>query len=132
VLDQVIAAVEFLFLFTLASGLLVLYAALMGSQEERMREAALLRALGATRKQLSQSQWVEFVLVGALAGLLAATGAALCGWLLAEQVFNFEWQFRPLVWLAGTGAGVACAIVGGWLGLRNVLTRPPLATLREA
>ncbi|HEY5800978.1 MAG TPA: FtsX-like permease family protein, partial [Burkholderiaceae bacterium] len=132
VLDQVITAVEFLFLFTLASGLLVLYAALMSSQSERTREAALLRALGATRKQLSQSQWIEFTLVGALAGTLAATGAALCGWLLAEQVFNFAWTFKPLVWLAGLLAGVLCAILGGWLGLREVLTRPPLATLREA
>jgi putative ABC transport system permease protein len=132
VLDQVIAAVEFLFLFTLASGLLVLYAALMGSQAERMREAALLRALGATRRQLSQAQWVEFLLVGGLAGLLAASGAAACGWLLAAQVFDFAWSFKPLVWVAGIGAGVACALIGGWLGLRAVLTRPPLATLREA
>jgi len=77
VLDQVIAAVEFLFLFTLASGVLVLYAALVGTQDERVRESGLLRALGATRSQLTQAQWIEFALVGGLAGLLAASGAAL-------------------------------------------------------
>jgi putative ABC transport system permease protein len=131
VLDQVITAVEFLFLFTLASGVLVLYAALAGSQDIRMREAALLRALGATRKQLSQAQWIEFLLIGGLAGILAASGASAIGWALAKFSFNFEWTFSPLVWLAGTLVGAVCAVIGGWLGLRNVLNQPPLFSLRE-
>jgi putative ABC transport system permease protein len=131
VLDQVVTAVEFLFLFTLASGVLVLYAALMGSQDERTRESGLLRALGATRKQLSQAQWIEFSLVGGLSGLLAASGAAALGWALATYQFKFAWTFSPVVWLAGLMVGVACAIAGGWLGLRNVLRQPPLQTLRE-
>ncbi|WP_228893587.1 ABC transporter permease [Pseudoduganella aquatica] len=132
VLDQVIMAVEFLFAFTLLSGVLVLYAALMGSQDERTREAGLLRALGATRKQLSQAQLIEFTLVGALAGLLAASGAAAMGWGLATYQFKFEWAFNPGVWLAGLAVGALCAIAGGWLGLRGVLSKPPLQTLREA
>ncbi|WUR12116.1 FtsX-like permease family protein [[Empedobacter] haloabium] len=132
VLEQVIRAVEFLFAFTLASGLLVLYAALMGSQDERTREAGLLRALGATRRQLSQAQLIEFLLVGSLSGLLAASGAAAMGWGLAKYVFKFDWTFNPAVWAAGLAAGALCAIAGGWLGLRNVLNQPPLQTLREA
>jgi putative ABC transport system permease protein len=132
VLDQVITAVEFLFIFTLASGVLVLYAALMGSQDERTRESGLLRALGATRKQLSQAQLIEFSLVGALSGVLAATGAAAMGWALATYQFKFAWEFSPAVWLVGLIAGALCAIAGGWLGLRNVLRQPPLQTLREA
>ena len=132
VVDQVVVAVEFLFMFTLASGVLVLYAALMGSQDERTREAGLLRALGATRKQLSQAQWIEFSLVGGLAGLLAATGAAALGWALATYQFKFPWTFSPTVWLAGVVVGALCAIIGGWLGLRMVLRQPPLQTLREA
>jgi putative ABC transport system permease protein len=132
VVDQVVAAVEFLFLFTLASGVLVLYAALAGSQDERTREAGLLRALGATRRQLEQAQWIELTLVGGLAGLLAATGAAAIGWVLAGQVFDFEWIFDPTVWLVGCAGGVLCALAGGWIGLRNVLIHPPLQTLREA
>ncbi|MFC7287846.1 ABC transporter permease [Herminiimonas glaciei] len=132
VVDQVVTAVEFLFLFTLASGMLVLYAALASSQDQRTREAGLLRALGATRKQLSQSQWIEFALVGGLAGLLAATGATAVGWSLAHFVFDFEWIFSPVVWLAGLGIGAACAFIGGWVGLRHVLKQPPLQTLREA
>ncbi|WP_295992080.1 FtsX-like permease family protein [Rugamonas sp.] len=132
VLDQVVTAVEFLFAFTLASGVLVLYAALMGSQDERTREAGLLRALGATRRQLSQAQLIEFALVGALAGLLAASGAAAMGWGLATFQFKFAWMFHPEVWLIGLMAGALCAIAGGWLGLRGVLRKPPLQTLREA
>ncbi|NLC23724.1 MAG: FtsX-like permease family protein [Oxalobacter sp.] len=130
-LDQVIIAVEFLFLFTLLSGMLVLYAALVGSQDERMREAALLRALGATRSQLKQAQRVEFLLIGSLGGLMAATGADVIGWVLASQVFDFAWTFNPLVWLTGLVAGSLCAMAGGWLGLRQILNHPPLQTLRE-
>jgi putative ABC transport system permease protein len=130
VLDQVIAAVEFLFLFMLASGVLVLYAALVGSQDERIRESGLLRALGATRRQLSQSQWIEFALIGGLSGVLAASGAAAVGWTLARYVFNFEWTFSPVVWIAGLTSGALCAFIGGWAGLRNVLNQPPLQTLR--
>jgi putative ABC transport system permease protein len=132
VLDQVVTAVEFLFLFTLASGVLVLYAALMGSTAERTREAGLLRALGATRAQLASAQRIEFALVGGLSGLLAASGAAGLGWALAEYQFKFPWHVEPQVWVAGLVVGAACALVGGWLGLRNVLRQPPLQTLREA
>ncbi|WMW82006.1 FtsX-like permease family protein [Undibacterium cyanobacteriorum] len=132
VLDQVITAVEFLFLFTLSSGVLVLYAALAGSQDVRMREAALLRALGATKNQLSRAQWVEFVLVGSLAGFFAATGASCIGWVLAKFAFKFAWTFAPTVWLAGIVVGALCAMLGGWLGLRNVLNQPPLLSLRNA
>jgi putative ABC transport system permease protein len=131
VLDQVVSAVEFLFAFTLASGVLVLYAALMGTQDERTREGGLLRALGATRRQLSQAQSIEFALVGSLAGVLAATGAAAMGWALATYQFKFAWSFSPTVWLAGLVVGCLCAIIGGSLGLRNVLRQPPLQTLRE-
>ena len=132
VIDQVIAAVEFLFLFTLVSGVMVLAAAMLISQNERAHEAGLLRALGATRRELSRAQWVECLLVGTAAGVLAASGASLVGWVLAHQVFEFEWQFSPLVWIVGIAAGIACAFLGGWFGLRNVLSRPPIQTLREA
>jgi putative ABC transport system permease protein len=104
----------------------------MGSQAERTREAGLLRALGATKGQLAQAQRIEFVLVGGLSGLLAASGAGGLGWALAKYQFKFPWVLEPGVWVAGLLAGVVCALIGGWLGLRNVLRQPPLQTLREA
>lgn len=132
VLDQVVAAVQFLFLFTVACGLLVLYAALQSSQQQRLQEASLLRALGASKKQLSQAQWIEYGLLGSLAGLLAASGAAMTGWVLAHYVFDFAFHPEPLLWLIGISAGGLCALAGGWLGLRHILQQPPLLSLREA
>ena len=130
VLDQVVAAVQFLFLFTVGCGLLVLYAALQSSQQQRLQETALLRALGASRSQLAQAQWIEVSLLGGLAGLLAASGAALAGWILARYVFEFSFQPSVLLWLLGISAGALCALGGGWLGLRNILNQPPLLSLR--
>ena len=132
VLDQVIAAIEFLFLFTLAAGVLVLYAALAASFDERVREAGLLRALGASREQLSRAQTAEMICLGALAGFLAAAAASAVGWTLARFAFEFDYTVAPWVFVLGIGGGVVCALAGGWLGLRNVLKSPPLATLREA
>lgn len=132
VINQVIAAVEFLFIFTLAAGVLVLIAAMLVSQQERLRESALLRALGATKNQLKHAQTLECLLIGSVAGLLAATGAGLTGWLLARQIFDFSWSLSPLLWIAGIGIGMLTALIGGWFSLRSVLTQAPLQTLREA
>ena len=132
VVDQVIAAVEFLFVFTLAAGVLVLYAALASSRDERVREAGLLRALGASRRQLSRAQLAELGCIGALAGLLAAIGASAVGWVLARFVFEFDYALSAWVFVLGIAGGAVCALAGGYLGLRGVLNTPPLATLREA
>jgi putative ABC transport system permease protein len=131
-LEQVIGAVQFLFAFTLAAGVLVLYAALAGTRDERMRESALLRALGASHRQVRAVQVAEFVAVGALAGLMAAVGAQVIGWQLATRVFQFYLTFDPWLLPAGIVAGVACAGIGGWLSLRHVLARPALQSLRDA
>ncbi|WP_338847434.1 FtsX-like permease family protein [Massilia sp. W12] len=131
ILQQVANAVEFLFLFTLAAGVLVLYAALLGSQEERMREAALLRALGASARQLWRAQLVEFLLIGSVAGVLAAAAAGVLAGVLALLIFEFPWEWGPQSLLVGSLLGAICAIAGGVLGLRGILQRPPLSTLRE-
>ena len=131
IINQVIRAVEFLFLFTLGAGLLVLYAALMSSRDERSREAGLLRALGASSRQLSRSQFIEFAALGVLSGILAATGAVAVGWILSTRVFDFAYVFRWEPWAAGVLGGILIATLGGWLGLRPVLHQAPMTTLRE-
>ncbi len=130
-LDQVVTAVQFLFVLTLAAGVVVLYTALASSRDERVREAGLMRALGASRAQLARAQIWELGLSGGLAGLLAAAGSIAIGSVLAQQVFQFDYDARwaSLAW--GTAAGALLAIVAGWLSLRGVLRAPPLATLRE-
>nr|WP_175800055.1 FtsX-like permease family protein [Burkholderia anthina] len=129
---QVVGAVQFLFAFTLAAGVLVLYTALAGSRDERVREAALLRALGASRAQVNAVQRAEFIVVGALAGALASAGAIAVGWVLASRVFDFRLAVDPWLVPAGIAAGVACAAAAGWLSLHNVLRRPALQSLRDA
>ena len=132
VLDQVIRAVEFLFGFTLAAGLVVLFAAVTATREERAREFAVMRAVGARASLLRQVQRAELVGVGLLAGLLASVVASVIGWGLARYVFDFTWTASPLVPLAGAAAGAVLALAAGWWGLREVLRRPVVATLRQA
>ncbi|MCC7456345.1 MAG: FtsX-like permease family protein [Nitrospira sp.] len=132
VLDQVVRAVEFLFGFTLAAGLVVLFAAVSATRDAREREFAVMRALGAGSALLARVQRAELLGVGALAGLLAASAAVVVGWLLARYVFEFSWNAKPWVPLAGALAGALLALAAGWLGLRGVLRRPVVETLRRA
>ena len=132
VLDQVIRAVEFLFGFTLAAGLVVLFAAITATREARAREFAVMRALGASGRLLGQVQRAELLGVGALAGTLASAAAMAVGWALARYVFEFDWTPSPWVPLAGAAAGALLALAAGWWGLREVLSRPVVATLRQA
>ncbi len=131
VLDQVIAAVEFLFVFTLLAGVTVLYAALSGARDERKRDAGLLKALGASAATVRQTQYAEFLVVGGLAGLLASLGAIAVGWALSQFVFDFPYRFNVWIVPVGVVSGMLCAFAGGWLGLREVLRQPALATLRD-
>ena len=132
VLDQVVRAVEFLFGFTLAAGLVVLFAAITATREARSREFAVMRALGASGKLLAQVQRAELLGVGALAGVLASVAAMTIGWALARYVFEFSWNPAPWVPLAGGAAGALLALAAGWWGLREVLRRPVMQTLRQA
>jgi putative ABC transport system permease protein len=132
VLDQVIAAVQYLFGFTLAAGLVVLFAAVVATRTARAREFAVMRALGASARLLAQVQRAELIGVGALAGLLASVAAIAVGWALAKYVFEFSWHARPWVPLAGAVTGALLAWAAGWWGLRGVLRQPVVQTLREA
>jgi putative ABC transport system permease protein len=132
VLDQVIGAVEFLFVFTLAAGLVVLFAAVTATREERTREFAVMRAVGATSRLLRQVQRAELMGVGLLAGLLASLLAMGLGWALARYVFNFEWAVSLWVPMFGAVSGALLALAAGWWGLREVLRRPVVETLRRA
>lgn len=132
VLDQVIQAVQFLFGFTLATGLVVLLAAVGSTREARTREFALMRALGAPSSLLAQVQRAELLGVGALAGFLAGGVALVLAAVLARYVFEFDWQIKPWVPFVGAVCGALLAWSAGWWSLRGVLQRPVVQTLREA
>ena len=132
VLDQVIRAVEFLFAFTLAAGLVVLFAAVTATREERAQEFAIMRAVGAKNSLLRQVQRAELMGVGLLAGFLASVVAAAVGWALAKYVFDFAWTVSLWVPVLGSLSGALLALAAGWWGLREVLRRPVVETLRRA
>jgi putative ABC transport system permease protein len=131
IMERVSRAVEFVFLFTLAGGLLVLQAAIASTQDERSFDAAILRTLGASQRQLRTAQVAEFLLLGALAGLVGAAGATAIGWALADRVFNIPFVPNPLLWLYGIGGGALAVTVAGWLGTRSTVREPPLQVLRQ-
>lgn len=130
ILNRVVSAVEFLFGFTLAAGVLVLFAALSDSRDERIQEAVLLRAIGATSAQLRRAAVAELLLIGALAGVLAGAAASGVGWAVAEFALKIDWEFKPMLLAVGLAAGVVCALAGGWVALRGVLKASPMAQLR--
>ena len=131
-MDQVIRAVQFVFLFALGAGVLVLYAALLATQDERVHEAAVMRALGASRAQVLAAQRAEFLALGLVAGALASVGATAIGFAIAQQVFQFQYTVNHWVWLAGPALGLVCVSVNVWAGARAALNHPPIAALREA
>jgi putative ABC transport system permease protein len=132
VIDQLVNAVQFIFLFALGAGLLVLYSALVATEDERRREAAVMRVYGASRAQVSGAQRVEFLAMGAVAGLLATLGAAAIGQMLARRVFELDLPPSPELWLAGPLAGIALLSLNAWLSARKVLRASPALTLRDS
>ncbi|MCC6197466.1 MAG: FtsX-like permease family protein [Burkholderiales bacterium] len=131
IMDHVSRAVEFVFLFTLAGGLLVLQAAIAATQDERKFDAAILRTLGASQRQLAAAQIAEFLLLGALAGIVAAAGATAIGWVLADRVFKIPFEANPLVAVYGFLGGALAVALAGWLGTRATTRQPPLAVIRQ-
>lgn len=131
VMDQASAAVEYIFLFTLAAGVLVLLAAIQATRDERRFESAMLRTLGATRRTVLAGVIAEFTLLGLLAAVLAIATAMVAGWLLATEVFELDYRTSPHVWLIGLIAGTLFVGATGVLATRRVVRQPPLLTLRQ-
>ena len=130
-LDRVAAAVQLIFLFSLAVGLLVMLAALYARRDERAREIGLWRTLGASRRRVLLALATEFTALGLLAGGLAAGAAAGVAWVLAERVFELPHTPNPLIWLVGLGGGWLLVAGAGLLVSLNFLQTPPMISLRR-
>jgi putative ABC transport system permease protein len=129
IMDQIAQTVSAVFLFTLLSGVAVLYAALLATQDERSHEAAILRTLGADSRYLRRLHLSEFAVLGGLSGLFAAAGAVLLGWVLARFVLEIPYQANLSIWFIGCGGGMAVVMLAGWLATRQLVLRPPLRIL---
>ncbi|MDP3186866.1 MAG: FtsX-like permease family protein [Limnobacter sp.] len=132
ILGQVGQAVQFVFLFTVVAGGLVVVACVMTGARVRTREAAIYRAMGASTAQLQRAAWLELSVLGALAGLVAAMAAQGLGWGVAHFVFEFEYFLSPLHIVAGVVAGAVVSVLFGAWSVNKVCRAPVMQTLRQA
>jgi putative ABC transport system permease protein len=130
VMDKAALAVQAVFVFTLLAGLTVLWAAVQSSRDERRYESAMLRTLGASKRHVLTGVATEFIAIGLLAGILAASGASLAGYLLAESLFELEYQFSFTLWLAGPLAGMVFVGLSGLAASWRVISYAPVSVLR--
>jgi putative ABC transport system permease protein len=131
IISRITFTVQYVFVFTLLAGVTVMYAAIQSTLDQRVRENAILRAIGASRRRLLDGLITEFVILGVLAGILGAFCASVIGYTLATAVFELEYQFNSLVWVVGIfGGGIGIGLAGV-LGTRKVLARPPLTIIRN-
>lgn len=130
IINKVTQAVEYVFMFTVLAGCVVLFAAIHSTLEQRVRHSALMRALGASKRQLNQANIAEFSGLGLLAGLIAASVATIVASVMASVLFDLTIVFNPLVWFWGVVAGVVIVCLVGYLTTRSVLLQPPWQVLR--
>jgi putative ABC transport system permease protein len=131
VLDQTGFAVQALFVFSLVAGVLILVTSLSVSKADRIREAGILRAFGASRRQLEQAQRLELVVLGAVSGFAAAIWSQTMGWAVARFAFELAVSVNWLTMAQLLLSGVVLAWLGGWLVLREVSRVPPMRILRQ-
>ncbi len=131
IMDQIAQTVSVIFMFTLLSGLAVLYAALLAMQDERIHQTAILRTLGADSRYLRKLHLTEFAALGALSGFFSAAGAALLGWVVAHQVLLIPYQPGVLLLIVGIVGGAIIVTFAGWLATRRVANMSPLRVLQS-
>ena len=131
IIDKASVAVQYVFVFTLLAGIVVLLAAIQVTRDERRFESAILHTLGARRRQILQGIAAEFIALGALAGFLASLGASAIGYALARFVFDLSYRIDPVLWIAGLLSGALVVGVTGTLATRKAVNEPPVAVLRN-
>lgn len=129
IFGQITLAVEYVFVFLLMAGFVVMFATLTASQDERLYESALMRALGANRKQLGQAHLAEFLLTGFFAGMLAVIGAEAILWVLYSQLLKLDFSFNWLLWIVVPIGGALLIGVAGYWSNRKVSRQSPVLLL---
>ena len=130
IIEKASLAVQAVFMFTLAAGIAVLFAAVQSTIDERRFESAMLRALGARRRTVFVGVMAEFAALGAAAGLLASAGASVLAAVVAVQLFELPYTFSPLLWVAGIGAGIFVVCISGFFAARGAVNAMPIDVLR--
>ena len=132
IIDKASLAVQAVFVFTLAAGIAVLFAAVQSTIDERRFESALLRALGVRRRTVLSGVLTEFAALGFAAGLLASAGASILAAIVAIQLFELDYTFNLTLWVAGLLGGIVLVCVSGFVAARGAINAPPVEVLRAA
>jgi putative ABC transport system permease protein len=132
ILDKVSLAVQSVFIFTLAAGIAVLFAAVQSTIDERRFESAMLRALGVRRRTVLSGVLTEFAALGFAAGLLASAGASILAAIVTVLLFDLEYAFNLTLWSAGLAGGIALVCISGYIAARGAINAPPVEVLRAA
>ena len=132
IIEKASLAVQAVFIFTLAAGIAVLFAAVQSTIDERRFESAMLRALGARKRTVFAGVMAEFAALGAAAGILASAGASILAAIVAVQLFELPYEFNPLLWAVGVAAGVLIVCASGFIAARGAVNAPPVEVLRAA
>lgn len=131
VIDRVTTGLELMLLMILACGILVLFATIATSYDERARESAILRTLGSSKKLVLSVVGIEFAFMGCVSGIIAALGAQLAVFGFQVYVFNMSLVWYPWLWLAGPIAGILIVMGLGLLRSYPIIITPPLQSLRQ-
>ena len=130
IIEKASLAVQAVFVFTLAAGIAVLFAAVQSTIDERRYESAMLRALGVRRRTVLSGVLTEFAALGFAAGLLACIGASILAFVIAVQLFDLEYQFSPMLWISGLAGGMFLVCTSGYIAARGAINAPPIEVLR--
>ena len=132
IINQVTLAVEWILILVLSSGALVLLASVQASRDSRIKEHALLRSMGGTKRLILGSLSAEFLLLGLMAGLVAVIGAETSLYVIESQIFDFGYNIRPEIWAAGLLSGGGIIAVLGYISTRKLVKMTPVTVLRDA
>jgi len=131
VINRVTQGLELILFLVLICGALVLFAAIGVSYDERLRENAILRTLGSSKRIIIGALAIEYATLGAIAGLIASAGAEIILFFVQQNLFDMSPQWHPNMWLIGIFSGVLLITILGLLRSKAIITVPPLQSLRQ-
>ena len=131
VVDQIALVIRFISLFTILAGAIILASSVAGTRFRRIREVVILKTLGATRRRVAGIFSVEFLILGAVAGLIGGILASGFSGLLLVRFFEGRLRFDPLPNLLAIALTALIANTAGWLASFRILGRKPLDVSRE-
>ncbi len=132
VVDQIALIIRFISLFAILAGAIILSSSVAGTRFRRVREVVILKTLGATRARVAAIFSVEFLILGAVAGILGSMLATAFSLLVLKRLFQVDYRFDPLPHLIAIVATALLANLAGWLASHRILEQKPLEALRDS